>query len=166
MGVNHVAPFVLTNSLLALLKATAAAHGEARVVTVASNVHLRAQIDLDDLNSERGYNTTAAYGMSKLANVLFSNALARHMAGTGVASNSLHPGVITTKLLMAGYNMTGASVDEGAKTSVHVATAPELRGITGRYFDNSRERAASPVANDVAVQDALWAATEKMLAGG
>src|ERR1019366_10268049 len=95
---------------------------EARVVNVSSGVHASGEVDLKDLQLERGFSGYGAYGSSKLANVLFTVELARRLAGSHVTTNALHPGVIATKLLRAGFGGGGASVDQGATTSVMVAT--------------------------------------------
>lgn len=152
MAVNHLAPYLLTRLLLPALKLSA----PARIVHVSSTVHMRGRIDFDDLNSERAYSGYGAYAASKLANVLFSNALARRLAPAGVTSNALHPGVITTKLLASGFNMAGAETARGAQTSVYLASAPEVAGLTGRYFDDKREKLASEAARDEALQERLW----------
>lgn len=158
MAVNHLAHFLLTCRLLDNLRRASAA----RVVTVASGLHAGGS-DPDDFVRERGYSGQTAYAASKLANVLFSNALARRLAGTAVTSNSLHPGVIATKLLRAGFGGGGAPVERGATTSVYVALAPELTGVTGRYFVDSREATASRDARDPALAERLWTASERAL---
>lgn len=152
MAVNHLAPYLLTRLLLPGLKLNA----PGRIVHVSSTVHMRGKIDFDDFNFERAYSAYGAYAASKLANVLFSNALARRLAEARVSSNALHPGVITTKLLATGFNMTGAETARGAQTSVYLATAPEVEGLTGRYFDDKREKLASESARDEALQERLW----------
>lgn len=152
LAVNHLAPYLLTRLLLPTLTANA----PARVVHVSSTAHYRGRIDFDNLQAERAFGHYAAYAASKLANVLFSNALARRVAGRGVTSNALHPGVITTKLLATGFNITGAETSRGAETSVYLASAPEVAGVTGCYFDDRREKAASDAARDEALQERLW----------
>ncbi len=159
LAVNHLAPYLLTRLLIPALKLSA----PARIVNVSSTVHMRGKIDFDDLNSERAYSAYGAYAASKLANVLSSNALARRLAPARVTSNALHPGVITTKLLSAGFNMTGAETTRGAQTSVYLATAPEVEGVTGRYFDDKREKPASESARDEALQERLWRVSAEMV---
>ena len=124
-AVNHLAPFLLTALLLDHLTASS----PARVVTVASVAHGQGRLDFDDLQSRRDYSGYAAYAASKLANVLFARALARRLEGTAVTSNALHPGVVTTKLLEAGFGMTGITPEQGAATSIWAATAPELADV-------------------------------------
>jgi NAD(P)-dependent dehydrogenase (short-subunit alcohol dehydrogenase family) len=161
--VNHLAPFVLTRALLPMLQSTAQTHGEARIVNLAANGHLKVKLALDDLNNANDYNGVTAYQRSKLANVLFTKSLARGRAGAGVTANALHPGVITTKVLMAGFGITGAPPEDGAAAVINMATSAELRGATGRYFDMLRERKGVAATADEADQDALWAATERLL---
>ena len=166
-AVNHLAHFLLTTALLDELRASARGNGgDARVVNVASELHASGRLDFEDLQGERRYSGTDAYARSKLANVLFTRALARRTADTGVTANALHPGVIKTKLLREGWGSSGgASVERGAETSVYAALAPELRGVTGRYFANRREAPMAPAAEDDALADRLWEESERMVAG-
>ena len=166
-AVNHLATFLLTSLLLPSLRAAA----PSRVVTVSSVAHTRGTMHWDDLDLERSWDGPhpgpqspgyGAYAQSKLANVLFANALARRVAGDRITSNSLHPGVISTKLLQTGFGMSGASTASGAATSVHVALAPELAGVTGRYFSNSREASAAPAALDTEAQERLWSISAEL----
>ena len=155
LAVNHLAHFLLTNLLLPLLKNSAAP----RVVTVSSMVHTGGRIDFEDMNSERNFNGYHAYANSKLANALFANELARREPW--LTSNSLHPGVIGTKLLHAAFSMQGDSVAAGARTSVYLATAAEVAGVTGRYFDNCHAVAASAQAQDQRLAQRLWMWSEQ-----
>jgi NAD(P)-dependent dehydrogenase (short-subunit alcohol dehydrogenase family) len=157
LAVNHLAVFVLTGALLPRLRSAT----DPRVVVVASMVHQGAQLSLDDLQLDRGYDGHRAYARSKLCNVLFANALARREPGLGV--NSLHPGVIATKLLREGWGGGGAPAEGGARTTVLVATDPALRGVSGRYFSNEREARPSAAASDPDLQERLWAATEALV---
>jgi NAD(P)-dependent dehydrogenase (short-subunit alcohol dehydrogenase family) len=159
MAVNHFAPFLLTELLAPLLEAGA----PARVVNVSSIAHQRGRIDLADLQLARGFNGYGAYAASKLANVLHANALARRHDPARLTANSLHPGVITTKLLQSGFGATGDSLEAGARTSVKLASDPALAGVTGRYFSDGREARAAAVAADVALQDGLWAASRTLV---
>lgn len=165
-AVNHLAPFLLTRMLRPLLAATGrTGQGHGRVVTVASMAHMGGSMSWDDPQLERRFTGHAAYAQSKLANILFSNALARSMAeaGEGTTSNSLHPGVITTKLLDAGWGMQGASLEEGARTSVHLALSESVEGVTGRFFDDRRQVDPSPQALDEGAQDRLWELSERLV---
>jgi NAD(P)-dependent dehydrogenase (short-subunit alcohol dehydrogenase family) len=157
--VNHLAPFLLTNLLLPLLRRSA----PARVVTVASQLHKRGQLHLDDLQLAHNYSGYTAYTQSKICNVLFAHTLAERLRGSGVTSNALHPGVITTKLLWTGFQSTANDIAEGAKTSVHLATAPELEGVMGKYFEPVREMPSADITYDAKTQAALWQISEDML---
>lgn len=155
LAVNHLAHFLLTSLLLPLLKRAS----DARVVTVSSVAHKSGKLALSDLNRECHYTAYQVYADSKLANALFAFELARRE--TWLASNCLHPGVIDTKLLHAGFNMLGESPERGARTSVYLATSPEVRGVTGRYFDDRTVAEASAAAQDVVLARQLWAWSER-----
>jgi retinol dehydrogenase-14 len=162
-ALNHLAPFLLTNLLLDRLKRSA----PARVVTVSSNVHLLGRIDFDDLQGEGSYSGARAYNQSKLANVLFSYELATRMRTTSVTANALHPGVVRTCFgaedpggvqrlftpLMRPFMKTPA---QGAATSIHLASAPDLEQLTGCYFATSKPRKSSKRSYDRAAAARLW----------
>lgn len=158
-AVNHLAHFLLTNLLLDLIRASA----PARIITVSSGTHRSGQIAWDNLQGERDYSGYEAYARSKLANVLFAYELARRLQGTRVTSNALHPGVIRTKLLNAGWGGGGDNLSRGAETIVYAATAPELETVTGRFFDNRRETASSPAARDEKLQRELWQVSAQLV---
>lgn len=157
MAVNYFAPFVLTRWLLPVLKPSS----DPRVVTVSSVAHQSGRIKFDNINSEQEFDAYGAYANSKLADILFANALAQRESW--LCSNSLHPGVIATKLLHTGFNMKGDTLEKGARTSVYLAISPEVRGVTGLYFDECREAQASALAKDHELDDALWRWTEHTL---
>jgi NAD(P)-dependent dehydrogenase (short-subunit alcohol dehydrogenase family) len=167
-GVNHVGTFLLTHELLPLLKAGA----PARVVVLSSKLHFQGKMQWDDLQSERGsFSGPRAYNQSKLANVLFANALARRLEGTGVVVNSVHPGVVATELardypkfLVKIFHLFLLTPAQGAACSLFVATDPSTEKVTGKYFEKSREVTAAAAARDVAAQDRLWELTEAMIA--
>ena len=162
MAVNHFAPFLLTRTLLDLVQAAPAG----RIVTVSSMVHSSGSLDLGApsfLRLRGGYSGYEAYSASKLANVLFTLELARRLAGTKVSANCLHPGVIGTKLLRAGFAMGGASVEEGARTSVFLAASDEVAGVSGKYFNSCREAQCSSTSRDPILAQALWQASEAAL---
>jgi NAD(P)-dependent dehydrogenase (short-subunit alcohol dehydrogenase family) len=127
---------------------------------------------LADLQTRNGYVPTLAYGRSKLCNVLFTRELARRLAGTGVVANCLHPGFVATNFGQRDAGLFGwgmrlamlfaARPEPGADTIVHLASAPEVEGVSGRYFYNSREIAPSPAAQDDAVAARLWRESEKI----
>lgn len=172
-AVNHLAPFLLTNLLREEL-ARASGAGGARVVNVSSRLHLKPKtLDFDDLQSERKYGGISVYAKSKLANVLFSNELGRRWADARVASNSVHPGDVVTnitrdsRLLTALIPIGGMlwlkTPAQGAATSLHVATAPQLAGVSGRYYGDSREKKMSRVAADEAAAKRLWDVSSEMV---
>jgi NAD(P)-dependent dehydrogenase (short-subunit alcohol dehydrogenase family) len=162
-AVNQLAPFLLTNLLLDVLKASA----PARVVIVSSDSHEANYLQLDDLQSEKQYRPMRAYGQSKLALVLFTYELARRLEGTGVTANCLHPGFVATniaqrdmpdivRLLAKPIFLFGISPEEGAKTSIYLASSPEVEGVTGKYFVKSVPKISAPLTRDVTLQHKLW----------
>ena len=157
LAVNHLAHFLLTALLLPLLKKSA----EPRVVTVSSVAHMSGRIDFGNLNSERHFDGYAAYANSKLANALFAAELARREPW--LTSNSLHPGVIDTKLLHAGFDIEGDSVRSGAKTSVYLATSPEVKNLSGKYFDDCKITPPLAAVNDLRLVQQLWAWSEQAI---
>jgi len=168
-GVNHLGHFLLTLLLLNRLKASA----PSRIVNVSSTLHQNASIDFDNLQLERGYTFLKAYGQSKLANVLFTYALARRLDGTGVVVNALHPGGVRTgilrdapivlKPLLFVSQFLLKSPERGARTSIYLAAAPEAAQATGAYFVNCREAKSSAISHDVAVQERLWKTSETLV---
>jgi NAD(P)-dependent dehydrogenase (short-subunit alcohol dehydrogenase family) len=137
------------------------------VVTVSSQAHAQGSIDFDDLQGERRYSGARAYNQSKLANVLFTYELARRLRGSGVTANALHPGVVNTgfgaedpgrtqRLVVPLLRPFLSDPVRGAVTSVHLASAPELEGVTGRYFARSRPKPSSRRSRDEAAAARLW----------
>lgn len=162
-AVNHLAPFLLTNLLLDRLKQSA----RARVVTVSSHAHATGRIDFDDLQSERSYSGARAYDQSKLANVLFTYELGRRLQGSTVTANALHPGVVNTsfgaedpggvqRLLVPFMRPFMKSPARGAVTSIHLASAPDLDQVTGRYFASGKLKNSSERSYDEAAAARLW----------
>lgn len=150
-AVNHLAPFLLTNLLLPRLAESA----PARVVTVSSGAHHGGRMEWDDLQMARGrYRAFAMYARTKLANLLFTRELARRARGTGVTANAMHPGVVATDLLMNGFPPIRLfrrwlrTPEQGAATAVHLATSPEVEGVTGEYFIDARPVPPAPAALD------------------
>jgi len=159
LAVNHLAPFLLTLHLLPLLHAAPASP----IITVSSMAHQSGTLVIGDWDYSRGFSSYGAYAASKLANVLFTLALARRLAGTTVTANCLHPGVIDTKLLRSGFGVGGASVADGARTSVYLATAAAVSQVSGRYFIDCQPTAPALKAQDIEQAEALWRASENAL---
>jgi retinol dehydrogenase-12 len=167
-ALNHLAPFLLTNLLLPELTASA----PARVVTVTSDAHSAARLDLSDPNLERGWDSWRSYANSKLANILFTRELARRLDGTGVTASCAHPGVVRTgfgresrPLLKLGITIARpfmASPDRGADTIVYLASSPDVAGQTGGYYVKRQRREPSAAARDDAAAGKLWEISEKL----
>ncbi len=163
-AVNHLAPFLLTNLLMDLLERSA----PARVVTVSSEAHRPARLNWDDLQGERRYRGLRAYGTAKLGNLLFTRELARRTAGTGVTANAVHPGVVGTELLFGGWaplrllRRFMRTPEQGARVVVRLASAPELEGVTGRYFRDEGEIRPSAAALDDDAARRLWRLSAQM----
>ncbi len=152
-AVNHLAPFVLTHALLSKLRDGKAA----RIVNVSSVAHARGELDMKALGTAEGFDPYRAYAASKLANVLFTAELAERLGPGPVTVNALHPGVVSTKLLTEGFKTRGKdSVAEGAATSVLLALAPELEGVTGKYFAYEKETQPSATARDADLARTLY----------
>ena len=167
-GVNHMGTFLFTQLLLERLKASA----PARIVTVASRAHTRVRgIDFTVLRQPtQGTGGLPEYGVSKLANVLFSAELGRRLAGTGVTTYALHPGVVATDVwrqvpgpLRWLMKLGMISAEEGARTTLHCATAPALAGESGLYYDKCRPVAPSAAGQDLALAAELWRRSEEGL---
>lgn len=151
-AINHLAPFLLSNLLLPLLKKSPAG----RIVTVSSMLHTVSNLDINDLQGEQHFSGRSAYALSKLGNILMTRELAEVLTDSGVTANCLHPGVIDTKLLRTGFNASGRSVETGAATSVYLASSPEVEGLSGYYFDDCQQRDAGEQAQDPALQKKFW----------
>jgi NAD(P)-dependent dehydrogenase (short-subunit alcohol dehydrogenase family) len=160
-AVNYLAQFLLTHELLDLMKRSS----PARVINVASIAHWSGSMDWSNLQGERRYEGFDAYARSKLAVVLFTYSLARHLKGSGVTANCLHPGVIKTKLLRAGFgDYPGGTPEKGARTSVYLASSAKVEGISGNYFEECKAVRSSPQSYDQRLQEELWRISEKQLA--
>jgi NAD(P)-dependent dehydrogenase (short-subunit alcohol dehydrogenase family) len=153
-ALNHLAYFLLTDLLLEQITASA----PARIINVASDAHGGSTINFDDLNLKGQYSGWTAYGMSKLANILFTYELARRLAGTGVAVNAVHPGFVGTNFQRAaGLTMRGPlTPEEGADTQIWLATSEEVEGVTGKYFVRRRDTRSSDESYDENVARRLW----------
>jgi NAD(P)-dependent dehydrogenase (short-subunit alcohol dehydrogenase family) len=167
-ALNHLAPFLLTSLLLPKLTASA----PARVVTVTSDAHSAARLDLNDPNLEHGWDSWRSYANSKLANILFTRELARRLDGTGVTANCAHPGVVRTgfgresrPLLKLGITIARPfmlSPERGADTIVYLASSPDVAGQTGGYYVKRQRREPSAAARDDAAARELWELSEKL----
>ena len=173
LATNHLGPFALTMHLQDRLIASA----PARVVNVASTAHRSARggMGFDDLQSQQHYRGMQVYGRSKLANILFTNELARRLSGTGVTANSLHPGTVATGYARdgdaTGFLAFGVKVikpfiltpEKGARTSVYLASSPEVAEVTGEYFVKCKPRTPSRAARDEDAAARLWSVSEELV---
>jgi NAD(P)-dependent dehydrogenase (short-subunit alcohol dehydrogenase family) len=158
-AVNHLAPFLLTHVLLDLLQRSA----PSRIITVSSVAHFGATVDWSNLQGERRFDGYEAYALSKLCNILFTYELAGRLEGTKVTANCLHPGVIRTKLLRAGFgDIPGDDPEKGAKTPIYLASSPEVEGLSGLYFEGLRPGRTSPLSRDRRLQKKLWQISERL----
>jgi NAD(P)-dependent dehydrogenase (short-subunit alcohol dehydrogenase family) len=165
---NHLGPFLLTQLLLDRMTP------RGRIINVASRVHYRGRLDLERVPDPKArYRAIAAYAQSKLANVLFTFALARRLAGSGITTNCLHPGVVATHLLPAWLRLLKPLIsrpifdaERGARTSLYLALSSEVANMSGCYFDEHQQvQAAAALANDTALQESLWSASERWTHG-
>jgi NAD(P)-dependent dehydrogenase (short-subunit alcohol dehydrogenase family) len=162
-AVNHLAAFLLTDMLLGRLKASA----PARVVTVSSGAQAMGRIAFDDLQGERKYSGQEAYNQSKLASVMFTYELARRLEGSGVTATVLHPGVVSTgfgaedpsmifKILVPLWRPFKKSPEQGAATSIYLASSPQVEGVTGTYFANRKPKTSNESSYDHEAAKRLW----------
>jgi NAD(P)-dependent dehydrogenase (short-subunit alcohol dehydrogenase family) len=172
-AINHLGPVLLTNLLLERMTASA----PSRVVNVASTAHTTARkgIPFDDLQSAKHYRGMRVYGQSKLANILFTLELARRFQGTGLTANSLHPGTVRTGYGrggdargLLGFGITIASpfflsAAKGARTSVYLASSPEVERVSGEYFVKCKPRRPRRWAQDAEAAQRLWQVSEELV---
>jgi NAD(P)-dependent dehydrogenase (short-subunit alcohol dehydrogenase family) len=168
LAVNHLAYFLLTNLLLPQLQAGI----PSRIINVSSGAHANATLDFDDLQSQRNYQPKSVYARTKLANILFTYELSRRLAGTGVTVNCLNPGVVSTRMLadymgvpLAGPALArtfGATPEEGAETSIYLASSPEVESVTGKYFERKQPADSSRASHDEALARRLWQVSERL----
>ncbi|MCL6660150.1 SDR family oxidoreductase [Paenibacillus amylolyticus] len=172
IGINHLGHFLLTLLLIEPLKAAT----QGRVVNVSSGAYKAGKIHFEDPHLHKGYNPIKSYAQSKLANVLFTRALARKLSGTSVTVNCLHPGAVGTSIgvdrntgfgtrIMAfvGKLPFFLSPEEGARTAVYLATSPEVVGITGRYFYQQKEQQLKAHAVDDSSAERFWTWSEEQV---
>lgn len=170
IATNHFAYFLLTNLLLENIKKS----DYARIINVASDSHYKGKIDFDSFSENKGYFILKAYEQSKLANVLFTNELAKRLIGTHVTVNSLHPGFVKTSIGNKGTqwyagliwslitNIGAISVEDGAKTSIFLASSEKAKGISGIYFDKCKQKTAVALAYNDSLQSELWRVSEQL----
>ncbi len=174
LALNHFSYFMLTNLLLPLLIESA----PARIVSVASDAHKGATINFSDIELAQRYSGWKAYQQSKLANILFTYELARRLEGTNVTANTLHPGFVRTNFLEVFKNAWGGwlfrqianvvalSPEQGALTSIYVASSPEVEGVSGRYYVKQKPIPSSPQSQDRESAARLWKLSEEMIGVG
>ena len=167
-GTNYLAPFLLANLQLDLLKASA----PSRIINVSSVGHYNGHINFDDLNLEKEYGGWKAYGQSKLALVLFTHELAKKLHGTGVTVNSVHPGTVATNIwsrplgplgfIMALPKLFMTSPEQGAETIVYLASSPEARDLNGEYLEKRKVKKSSDESYDEEIAQRLWDVSAKL----
>jgi len=167
--VNHLAPFLLTNLLLETLQASESA----RIVNVSSDAHKYGRMDFENLGFGRSYSGMKAYARSKLANVLFTQELARRLDGSQTTANALHPGHVATDMYKTSFPLVGPAIkwvmglfaltpQQGADTAVYLASSPEVEGISGKYFAKRESVQSSPLSYDREVAQRLWEVSEDL----
>ena len=172
-ALNHLSYFLLTQDLLEILKQTAETHGEARVVNVSSSAH-QSGMHWDDMLYEKGYNSFGAYGQSKAMNILFTYELDRRLQGTNVTANALHPGFVETgfgqnngwfmkTILNLLQPLLAKSADDGAKTSIYLASSPQVAGVSGKYFVDEKQKRSADFTHKEESWERLWDYTENLI---
>ncbi len=166
-SLNHLFGFALTYRLLDLLKDSGRKSAKSRIINVSSTAHKVAVLDLEEvINNEKPYDKWQAYGQSKLANIMFTYALATRLEGHNVSANCLHPGVVGTgfianmgkieKLFAPIIKAVLTSPEKGAKTSIYLASSSDVENYSGNYFDNEKSIFSSDYSYDETLQEQLW----------
>ena len=168
LAVNHLAPFLLTNLLLDLLKKSA----PSRVVTVSSEAQRWGSMDFDDLQSRRRYSGFPVYGMTKLANIMFTYELAERLEGSGVTATCVHPGAVNTRfgtnnggpatLLFRAFKPFMRTPEQGADTVIWLASSPDVEDVTGRYYSDRKPLEPKKIAGDPDARRRLWEESERL----
>jgi NAD(P)-dependent dehydrogenase (short-subunit alcohol dehydrogenase family) len=171
-AINHLAPFLLTNLLLDVLKESA----PSRIVTVSSEAERWGNVDFEDLQSRKKYRGFPVYGMTKLANIMFTYELAERLKGTGVTATCMHPGAVNTRF---GADSTGPMTilfrlskpfmrtpKQGADTLIWLASSPEVEGLSGRYYSDRKPIEPKKIAQDPEARRRLWEESERLTALG
>jgi retinol dehydrogenase-12 len=167
--VNHLAPFFLTNLLLETIRSS----GSARIVNVSSDAHKYDWMNFEDLGFKHGYFGMKAYARSKLANILFTYALAERMPASEVTVNALHPGHVATDIWKSSFPVIGPALkqvmsifslspEQGADNSIYLASSPEMEGITGKYYVKREASPSSPISYEICVVQKLWEISERL----
>jgi len=165
---NHLAPFLLTNLLQDLLEKSA----PSRVVTVSSEAERWGNIDFDDLQSKKKYRGFPVYGMTKLANIMFTYELAERLKGTGVTATCMHPGAVNTRfgtnnsgpmtILFRAFKPFMRTPDQGADTVIWLASSPDVEGVSGRYYSDRKPIEPKKIANDPPARRRLWEESQSL----
>lgn len=168
-ALNHLGYFLLTQLLLDVIKTSA----PSRIVNVACDSHRGAKINFDDIQSTKNYSGYGAYSRSKMCNLLFTYELARRLEGTGVTVNALHPGFVASdfgknngalmRVILKLLSPVARSTNDGASTSIYLATSREVDGVSGKYFVDTREIASDPNSYDQAAAEKLWNLSLEMI---
>lgn len=161
-GVNHLAPFLLTNLLLNLIKSSA----PARIINVSSMGHRFVWLNLKNMQGERFYWGWVAYCRSKLINILFTRELAERLRGSGICANAIHPGTLHSNLTLKASILMGITAAAGAESIVKLATGTEGGQVSGMYFNRFKPAAPSPVALNQKLQKIMWEISEEMVGRG
>ncbi|NOR76165.1 MAG: SDR family NAD(P)-dependent oxidoreductase [Draconibacterium sp.] len=156
--VNHLSPFFLTLKLIPLLKNSK----QGRIINVSSMIHA-SEIDFNKLQGENFYDGGETYSASKLCNLLFTNKLADDLKLSNITVNALHPGVVQTKLLRAGWGAMGEEPENSAKRFAFLAESEQLKEVTGRYFMNNKQTNPAPIANQKYIMDKLWEISTELI---
>lgn len=170
LAVNYLAPFLLTELLLDTLKASA----PARIINISSAQHVNASIEFDNLQGEKKYTNLGSYNQAKLAVLLWTYELARQLEGTGITVNALHPGIVASNFVAGMVGVPAVvmklgkpfllTVEQGAQTTLYLATSSDVEGVSGKYFVKSQEKKSSSGSYDQAVGSRLWEVTEQLVA--
>ena len=171
-AVNHLAPFLLTHLLVDTLKSGT----QSRIVTTASNAHRGARISFDDLQATRKYSPMGAYGSSKLANILFTRALAKRLQGTAVTATCLHPGFVRTnfgrnvdmspllkRIFGVGCRVSLARRKKARRPWSISRASPQVQGASGGYYFDCKLTPPSSAAQDDGAAEHLWQVSEQLV---
>ena len=167
-AINHLAPFLLTNLLQDLLEKSA----PSRVIIVSSEAERWGSIDFDDLQSKKKYRGFPVYGMTKLANIMFTYELAERLKGTGVTATCMHPGAVNTRfgtnnsgpmtILFRAFKPFMRTPDQGADTVIWLSSSPDVEGVSGRYYSDRKPIEPKKIANDPPARRRLWEESERL----